>query len=86
MPFIRGHVNADDSLDIGDAVYLLSYFFAEGPDPVCEDAADANDDGALDMADPITILSFLFKQTLPLPSPYPEAGLDPTEDSLESCL
>jgi hypothetical protein len=38
-------------MNIADAVYVLQNFFAEGPDILCPDAADANDDESVNIAD-----------------------------------
>ena len=78
-------MNSDSELDIADAEFLLSYLFASGPAPVCADAADANDDGTVDVADAITILAYLFAGAADLPPPFPDPGLDPTEDDLPLC-
>ena len=42
--FVRGDVNSDGEIDIGDPIGLLAYLFASGP-LTCLDAGDANDDG-----------------------------------------
>jgi hypothetical protein len=81
-PFIRGDTNGDSNLDIADAISILSFLFAAGPAPSCEDAADANDDGAVDIADAIAVLSHLFGGAGDLPEPFGECGEDPTEDEL----
>ncbi len=50
--FLRGDANADNRVDIGDAITILGYLFGAAQDPSkakvaqCLDAADANDDGA----------------------------------------
>jgi hypothetical protein len=49
-------------------------------------AADANDDGGFDMSDPVMSLAALFSGSPPMPPPFPEAGLDPTEDYLDCRL
>ena len=82
FPFLRGDTNMDSSIDIADAIFTLSYLFADGPPPTCLDAADTNDDGAIDIADPITVLSHLFASSGDLPDPFGECGVDPTEDEL----
>lgn len=82
LPFIRGDVNRDGMVDIGDAVYLLTYLFQSGPAPTCEDSADANNDGMIDLADGIYLLNYLFVGG-PTPSePFPDPGLDPDDDEL----
>ncbi len=80
--FRRGDANADSVLDIADAIFTLSYLFADGPAPPCLDAADANDDGAVDIADAIAVLSHLFAGAGPLPEPFGDCGVDPTIDEL----
>jgi dienelactone hydrolase len=80
--FIRSDSNADSTIDIADAIFTLSYLFAEGATPTCLDAADANDDGAVDIADAIAVLSHLFAGSGDLPEPFGECGVDPTVDEL----
>jgi len=79
--FIRGDGNKDDGVDISDPVFLLDYIFKGGRVPPCKDAADANNDTRLDISDPIWLLNYLFKGG-PQPSePFPQAGVDPSDDS-----
>ncbi len=80
--FVRGDANSSNSLDIADAIFLLSHLFAAGPAPGCKDAGDANDDGGLDIGDAIKILGHLFGQTGPLPVPFGACGPDATTDLL----
>ncbi len=80
--FVRGDVNMDTHVDIGDAIYHLSYTFSGGPLPLCLDAGDANDDGHSDVSDAIYILYYFFVNgPAPWP-PFPNAGPDPTLDSI----
>jgi hypothetical protein len=81
--FRRGDTNSDRTTDIADAIFTLSYLFADGPAPSCLGAADANDDGAVDIADAIAVLSHLFAGAGELPEPFGECGVDPTVDALE---
>ena len=81
-PFIRGDVNSDAVVDIGDAISTLGYLFAGGS-LSCDRAADSNDDGAIDVGDAIQTLDYLFSNTGDLPLPFPGCGTDPTEDTLE---
>jgi hypothetical protein len=78
----RGNANADAALDIADAVFVLTYLFAQGPAPTCEDAADANDDGKLDLVDAVAVLTHLFAGG-PVSQPFDQCGPDPTPDDLE---
>ena len=82
--FIRGDANQDGKVDVSDAVFTLGYLFLGTEDPFCMDAMDSNDDGKVDLSDAVTILGFKFlgNPTAILP-PYPDAGTDPTGDSLD---
>ena len=80
--FIRGDANSDGQVDLSDAIYILNWLFLGEQGPECWDRADANDDGVLDISDPVYILLFLFKGQNPIPTPYPDAGLDTTADGL----
>jgi hypothetical protein len=86
--FVRGDANADNGVDIGDAITILGYLFGTTQDPSkakvaqCFEAADANDSGALDIADAIAVLSHLFAHTGPLPEPSRECGVDRKVDNL----
>jgi len=78
--FIRGDANKDDGVDVSDAVFIIAYLFRLGDVPPCFDAADSNNDTRLDLSDSIWILNYLFKGG-PQPSePFPQAGVDPSDD------
>ena len=86
--FLRGDADSNLRLDLADAIINLVYMSNACPDcpiPTCPKALDVNDDGRIDIGDGILLLNFLYLDgPQPLP-PYPEAGVDPTPDSLE-CL
>ncbi len=83
--FLRGDANADERLDISDAITLLFYLFTGGSFLSCEDAGDANDDGELDTTDVVSILKYLFLvQEPPLP-PFSRCGPDPTDGDELTC-
>ena len=63
---LRGDGNFDDRIDLADAVCILSFLFAGGPEPLCTCASDFNRDGRLDIADPIAELSAIFLGDPPL--------------------
>jgi hypothetical protein len=80
--FIRGDVNRDSLLDIGDVIFHLSYTFSGGPQPLCLDAGDANDDGHSNVSDAIFLLSYHFAGgPAPWP-PFPGPGPDATSDNI----
>ncbi|MEM7260535.1 MAG: hypothetical protein AAF488_00995 [Planctomycetota bacterium] len=86
--FVRGDVESNGpglgGIDIPDVILMLAHLFIVGEtwEPMCRDAADANDDGAFDVSDPVYLLAFLFAGgPEPLP-PYPDCGTDATSDGL----
>ncbi len=82
--FIRGEINGDGSIDIGDPTYLLNSLFVTGaPAPACADSADVNDDGGVDIGDAVYALSHQFTSGPVPPSPFPNCGVDSTADALE---
>ena len=82
-PFVRGDANGDGRLDISDAVAILLYLFQGSEILTCEDHGDVDDNGALQLTDPVLALSFMFREGPSPAPPYPEPGLDPTEDEFD---
>ena len=81
--FERGNCDANDTLDLADAIHGLEYLFGDVTSVVCEKACDTDDTGNLNLADPIVLLELLFiPGRPPLPDPYQECGFDPTADAL----
>ena len=74
--FIRGVVNGDVILDIGDAMYIAMYLFNNGEEPLCLEAAESNGDGVIDIADSIFVVMYLFRNGPSPTAPFPAAGLD----------
>ena len=64
---IRGDANGDGEINPGDVVYLIVYFFRDGPPPPTLEHGDANGDGVIDISDMIYLISYLF---LDGPPPY----------------
>ncbi len=79
--FVRGNANADASIDISDALFILDYLFSGTRDPECLKATDTNDSGATDIADPIYLLLYLFSTGSAPPEPFETCGSDPTPDA-----
>jgi len=79
--FIRGDTNRDGRVDLADAIAILAGLFSGGPLP-CPDAADIDDDGRLLIGDAVTLLQYLFAGGANPAPPFPDAGLDPTDDGL----
>lgn len=87
--FIRGDCNGDGTVDLSrqdvntDLAALVAYLENPGTDVDCEDRLDINDDGRISTADIIGFMVNLLNQDPPdIPAPFPEPGLDPTEDAL----
>ncbi len=78
--FIRGDSNKDDVVDISDPTYTLNWAFTGGPAPPCLDAADANNDTKIDISDAIWTLNYLFVGGPQPPEPFPQPGVDPSDD------
>jgi hypothetical protein len=81
--FLRGDSNADGQVNLSDAVHTLGALFLAGEQPICDDAADADDSGVVDLTDGVYTLLALFRGGDPPPPPGAEAcGVDPTVDEL----
>ena len=89
--FVRGDADGNGVIELIDPLFVLSYLLGEVV-PACPDASDANDSGTINVVDVVYLLHFLFEPSFPaLPPPYPECGLDGTDDELAcelfpSCL
>jgi hypothetical protein len=82
--FVRGDVDGNDEINISDAVDILLHLFSGEQWVSCEDHGDVDDSGQLNITDAISLLSFLFQGGPPPVEPFPEPGLDETEDAF-SC-
>ncbi len=56
-----GDANADEAINIADAVHLINYIFKGGPapDPLC--VGDATGDGAVNIGDAVHLINYIFK-------------------------
>jgi len=59
--FIRGDVNMDEIIDVGDVVYLINYLFKSGTAPNPLAVGDTNCDKVVDIGDVVFIINYLFK-------------------------
>ncbi|MFQ5653169.1 MAG: hypothetical protein ACE5GW_00380 [Planctomycetota bacterium] len=80
--FLRGDANLDGAVDISDGVVMITFVSGLTPAPPCLSALDSNDDGVIDLADALYTLNFLFLAGPVIPPPFPEPGVDPTEDPI----
>ncbi len=81
----RGDIDASgDVRGLADGVYLLTWAFSEGPEPVCLDAADVDDDGRSFRSSMRSISSTIPSRTERLPpiqARVPAASTPPTTRS-----
>jgi PKD repeat protein len=61
IPFVEGDANGDSEINIGDAVYLISYIFKGGPAPDPNEAGDANCDGQVNIGDAVYLIAYIFR-------------------------
>lgn len=80
--FIRGDTNDDGKITIADPIKILQHTFF-GEQLRCTDAADFDDNGIINTHDVISCLTYLFIGGTPPKQPFPEAGFDPSPDSLD---
>lgn len=55
-----GDANGDDGVNVGDAVYVITYIFKGGPAPVSPRAGDPNCDGSTNIGDAVYLITFIF--------------------------
>lgn len=80
--YLNGDANGDFAVDISDAVFILSFAFAGGPDPTPLEAADLNCDAAVDISDVVYLLAYIFNGgQRPCPTSSPSGEMT----SLSAC-
>ncbi len=81
--FLRGDCNGDDSVNLADVIFGLTYLFAGGVPPQCLKACDTDDTGTVNLTDQIYFLNTLFVPgSPPIPPPTGTPAPDPTPDGL----
>jgi len=85
--FLRGDANSDTNCDIADGIWVLNWLFIGGQEPTCFDSADFDDNGIVTIGDAMLMIFYYLHADgtplLPPASPFPEAGLDPSDDMLD---
>jgi hypothetical protein len=81
--FVRGDATGDGKVDISDPILTLGYLFLGRVIETCLDALDTDDTGKLNISDPILSLNFLFSGGVPPLPPFPEPGIDSTQDAID---
>lgn len=83
LELVRGDANGNGSIQpLADAIATLTYLFVSGTSVTCLDALDCNDDASVNLADPVMLLAWGFAMGSQLPAPFPDCGVDPTDDLL----
>ena len=59
--FTCGDINDDGKVNVGDAVFLISYIFRGGPPPPHMEAADVNNDNKTNVGDSVYLISYIFR-------------------------
>jgi len=59
--FDCGDVNANGSINILDATYLINYLYRGGPAPPYEELADVNNNGSINILDVTYLIAYLYK-------------------------
>ena len=65
--YVHGDANFDSIINVGDAVYIISYIFKGGLAPVPYLAGDANADGRVDVGDAVYLIYYIFRDGPPPP-------------------
>lgn len=81
--FVRGDLSNNGTVDLQDRTLLEQYLFNNGP-VICEDVADINDDGQVTFTDATHLTNFLFLGGPPPQPPWPNCGIDTTQDQFQS--
>jgi hypothetical protein len=82
VTFVRGDKDGDGTATLTDAVAVLDFLFRAADGPACLDTLDVDDSGRIDVSDAVYLLGFLFRGGDAPPSPFPDAGVDPTPDEI----
>ena len=61
LEYTCGDANGDDKINVGDAVFIITYVFRGGPAPVPLAAADANCDGKVNVGDAVYLITYIFR-------------------------
>jgi hypothetical protein len=72
-----GDADNSEAVDIDDAVFIVNYIFAGGPEPVPYESGDADCSSAVDIDDVVYLLSYIFSGG---PAPC-----DPDGDDIPDC-
>jgi hypothetical protein len=69
--WLLGDANSDGAVNVGDAVFLITYIFKDGAAPVPLRVGDINGDCAINVGDAVALVNYIFKD-----GPPPEIGCE----------
>ncbi|MGE4620134.1 MAG: hypothetical protein AAEJ04_10035, partial [Planctomycetota bacterium] len=85
--FLRGDANGDTRCDIADGIWVLNWLFVDGQEPTCFDSADFDDNGIVTIGDAMLMIFYFLSAegtpNIPPSAPFPDAGMDQTDDVLD---
>jgi bacillolysin len=59
--YVCGDANGDETVSVGDAVFLINHVFNQGPAAQPPEAGDANCDGSVNVGDAVYLINLVFK-------------------------
>jgi len=59
--YLRGDVNNNWTIELGDVVYLITYLYKNGPAPDHVEAGDDNCSGVVELGDIVYLITYLYK-------------------------
>ena len=65
--WICGDPNQDESINVGDVVFLINLIFHNGPEPEYQEAGDVNCDGGVNIGDAVYLGNYVFQPGSPEP-------------------
>ncbi|MEZ5359331.1 MAG: C10 family peptidase [Candidatus Zixiibacteriota bacterium] len=65
LTIIPGDANGDQTVNVGDAVYLINFIFNSGPAPNPLIAGDANCDSTVNVGDAVYLITYIFRNGPP---------------------
>jgi hypothetical protein len=62
---VRGDVNGDGAINVGDVIHLVNFLYRDGPLPVPAWAGDFDCDGATNVGDVVQLVNYLYRDGPP---------------------
>jgi agmatine deiminase len=63
--YLCGDANRDEIVNVGDVVYLVSYLYKGGAEPLPSESGDCNRDQNVDVGDVVYLVNYLYKNGSP---------------------